>query len=303
MTSWPWMKGIDVAIADPIPPVNEYDERPSVKELIEKKRKIIDLVKADLADEPLYDASKHDDLWILRFVLSHGKKKRAVKAAKVTMAFRQTHKLDDEDFRAFPPAGPRTHPRGKVFKDYLQYCNDDALNFCVPDAKRGVIGFLDVPGIHQHELVKHFPEEEWLPAFLYMSEWSHQWLDYVTRTTGRLTKTLRIANTDGIRVKHINSENQKRDGKAMGIMEDCYPQLLQGIFVCNSPPWIQIPWRIVRPFLPKRVVAKIDFVSPEKNEKERKRFLNYISQENLPVRFGGEKKEWPAIFPVPPLQG
>jgi hypothetical protein len=59
----------------------------------------------------------------------------------------------------------------------------------------------------------------------------------------------------------------KRDGEAMGIMEDCYPQLLQSIFICNPPVWIQIPWRMFRPFLPKRVVSKFDFIAPEKNEK------------------------------------
>jgi hypothetical protein len=70
-SSWPWLKGVEVAVADPIPPVNQYDDRPSVKELIEKHRQSIDQVQLGLKDDPLYDLSKHDDLWILRFVLSH----------------------------------------------------------------------------------------------------------------------------------------------------------------------------------------------------------------------------------------
>ena len=50
MTSWPWMKGIDVAIADPIDPVDKYDVRPSVKELIETHRVKIDKLKGRLEE-------------------------------------------------------------------------------------------------------------------------------------------------------------------------------------------------------------------------------------------------------------
>ena len=39
MTSWPWMKGVGVAVAEPIAPVNEHDDRPSAKALIDDNRK------------------------------------------------------------------------------------------------------------------------------------------------------------------------------------------------------------------------------------------------------------------------
>ena len=65
------MKGIDVAVIDPIPLLNEYDVRPSVKALIFENRKMIDDVKHELQSDPLYRSDKHDELWILRFLLSH----------------------------------------------------------------------------------------------------------------------------------------------------------------------------------------------------------------------------------------
>ena len=68
------MKGVTVAIADPIEPITEFDDRPAVKELIIEYHKQIDVVKKGLEDDPLYKESKHDDLWILRSVvltLSH----------------------------------------------------------------------------------------------------------------------------------------------------------------------------------------------------------------------------------------
>ena len=151
-------------------------------------------------------------------------------------------------------------------------------------------------------MVKNVDGQDWLPSFCYINEWKHQWVDYITRTTGRLTKSVQLADTKGISLGGINSEKCRRDGKVMGIMEDCYPQMLQEILVCNAPAWAQIPWRTCRPLLPKRVVQKIDFVNPAKNEKERKRLFAYISEEHLPARFGGKNEAWPADFP-PPLVG
>ncbi|KAI2510873.1 hypothetical protein MHU86_3494 [Fragilaria crotonensis] len=174
MTSWPWIKGVDVANADPIPLVNEYDERPSVKALINKNRKIIDQMKQEL----LYDADKHGDLRILRFLLSHKKHtKAALKAAKTMLAFRKEHKLDERDIRG--------EPLGKSCKDtavveFLKHLSDDAITFGVPDVKRGVVGFFRYAGIDQHELVKNLDQSFWLSTFCYASKWSFQWTNYIT---------------------------------------------------------------------------------------------------------------------------
>ena len=97
MTSWPWMKGVGVALADPAPPLNEYDDRPSAKALIAENRGVIEQVKKELQGDSLYDAAKHDELWILRFLLSHKlNTKHAVEAAKTTLAFRKEHRLDEK---------------------------------------------------------------------------------------------------------------------------------------------------------------------------------------------------------------
>ena len=83
MTSWPWMQGFDVAIADPIEPVNEHDDRVSVKDLIKEHREKIDKIREGIQDDPLYDPTRHDDLWIVRFWLSHKKSKHEIGRAHV----------------------------------------------------------------------------------------------------------------------------------------------------------------------------------------------------------------------------
>lgn len=123
MACWAWMKGVDDVIADPIAPVDANDARPSVKDLIEDHRKTICEIKSDLEKDPLYSPHKHDDLWILRFVLSHkSNSKVATQAAKTTLLFRQEHKLDEEDIRAFP-AGKENTKCGSL-TNYLKYCTD-----------------------------------------------------------------------------------------------------------------------------------------------------------------------------------
>lgn len=125
MTSWIWMKGVDVAIADPIA-VEENDDRPSIKALVLENRDKIDKLKKQIAKHPLYEGdSKHDDLWILRFLLSHKKKlKPSLKAAETALMFRKEHKFDDTDIRAYP-VGPTA--KNDALQRYLAYCKDDAF--------------------------------------------------------------------------------------------------------------------------------------------------------------------------------
>lgn len=299
MSSWIWMKGLKVAIADAIAPVNDKDVRQSVKDLIAEHRVEIDQIKVVLENDPLYERDKHDDLWIVRFLLSHkNNHKAAIKAAKYTLAFRKEHKLDEQDLRPFPPN--KNAKSEALSQRFLQYCKDDGLLYVVPDVQLGVIGFIRLVSVDSHGIVANVSEKDWLPSFLYLAEWTHQWLDFTTRTTGRLTKSVRFIDFQGMNLALISKEMAKRAGNFAGVMEECYPQAAQTIFLCNTPVWIQKPWRLFRPLLPKRVLAKIDIICPEKNVKERLRLFAYIDEEKLPVRFGGTNPVWPIAFPLPP---
>jgi CRAL/TRIO domain len=295
-SNWPWLKECGLIIADPIPPVNKYDERPSVKVLLTEHQKLIEQVRMELVLDPLYDRNKHDDLWIMRFIMSHKKKlKDSIKAAKRTLLFRKEYGLDDNDIRY------NTSLDGfasQSFERYLKYCKDDVFSFVIPDQQRGVVGFINLGSMDQHELVKNVDNSDWLPCFMFFSEWAYQWIDYVSRTTGRFTKSIRFADASELKMSGLNKELTRRDGEAMGTMEDYYPQLLQTLYVCHAPVWIQVPWRIVRPLFPKRVTSKFDFITPESNEHERERLMKYISIEHLPKRYGGLNEQWPVNFPL-----
>jgi CRAL/TRIO domain len=298
MTSWPWMKDVDVAIAEPAVVNSKDDDRPSIAELIREHRTSIDEIKMELLSEPEFDyENKHDDLWILRFVLSHKKRKQtAVKAAKHTLAFRKEYELDERDIR-FSPPGPESDC--EAIRRYSVYCDDDTFQWTLPDPQRGVVTFIRYAGLDQHGVVANVAEEDWVPVFVHISEWAHQWLDRISRTSGRLTKNTRLVDLAGMTMRAFSMKNTKRDSKVMNMMEDCYPQLLKSIYVVNPPLWVDAVWTVMRPLMAKRVVEKFDIIHPSTNEHDRERLHTAIESRLLPVRFGGENKQWPVTFPLP----
>ena len=84
----PRMKGVTIAIADPIYPVDAHDVCPSVKDLLKEHGTKIDKIRDALVEDLFYDPAKHNYLWMLRFALSHKKSRNTIAAAKHTQQFR-----------------------------------------------------------------------------------------------------------------------------------------------------------------------------------------------------------------------
>jgi CRAL/TRIO domain len=284
MTSWIWMKGINIAIADPIEPVCLDDDRQSVKGLIEEHWDKINEIREGIVNHVYYDSNKHDDLWIVRFYLSQKSIKKAIACANYTLNFRNEHRLDEIDIRAIAPQQVQS---GIVYEFLNCFKYNDAMIYTHPHPQRGVVCFFKLSSIDQHNVVTTLSEEKWLPMFVYCSEWTFQWLDYVTRTTGRLTKSIRFIDVKGFTFSSFSRECSKRDGKVMKIMEDCYPQLLGSIFTINVPFFIDTIWNLYKLVLPKRVVDKFNIIKPFERENDRKKLLRYISENDVPDYVGG----------------
>jgi hypothetical protein len=125
--TWPWMKDGTVAATTtttPAPPAHAMDDRPALVDVIAAHRTKIDQVGAALATDPLYQPNKHDDLWILRFLLSQKNVQAAIKAALSTLQFRAQHKLDETDIRYSPPS---PNVRCESFRKFYDYCQADTF--------------------------------------------------------------------------------------------------------------------------------------------------------------------------------
>ena len=313
-TTWPWLQDTGLFDDDnnytittsggqlrllvqdpPLAPVDELDSRPTVRDLVARHETSIERLAQDLAaTEPvLYHADKHDALWLLRYVLSHkGNYTAALTSARETLRFRHEHQLDETDLRGQPFAASLR----PALKKYRRHCTEDAVLPILPNMQRGVVMFLRMAGVNAEAVYENLTEEEALENHIYQAEWTFQWLDYVTRTTGRLTKSLRIVDCEGYSLSTMtNRQVQGRNAKIAALMDSHYPQLLGRLLVIHASSWIYQPWRLLRPLFPKRLVEKVDFIDPFRRPKDLLKILSFVSKDFLPARYGGLNQVWPLI--------
>jgi len=300
--TWLWMKDTKSRIEHPIAHVDEHDKRPPVKALILKHRHEIDQLRARLEGDPLFNPRKHDDLWVMRFLFSHRfHQDNAFNAAQSTLAFREEHNLDHWDIRHIEVQAhalleadyPFAHAASKM---YECYDTEDTMIYYIPNTQRGVVGFLHLATRNQHRMAAELNDQDSFEAHLFSTEWKFQWLDYLTRSTGLLTKYLSIADCQGVNRGMMNKESKRQDGAAAKIMEDKYPQLLGTMVVVNAPIWVNVVFAVIKPFVPKRLLEKINVLKPLKKERDLLALQEYVGLEDLPTKYGGRLQEWPPPY-------
>ena len=278
----------------PVPRIEAHGRR-RVADLMAMHESDLVALRACVCHEDHYDARRHDDLFLLRFLLTHLAKGRggidaAAKAATATIAWRAAHGLDDP---ALICGGDAALEAGPVAKFYAALSARDAISYYVPDGDRGPV-LVAVPGLLDfHHMVAAMSEEEQTVAHRLSNEWLWRQCDEVTRRTGFLTKYVRLIDLNGMSLRGISRNFQKRDAKNSKAIEDYYPQLLGAVFICHAPRWMQGVWRGLRRVMPTRVVEKVDFLEPLTNAMERQKLQRWIAIENLPRCFGGACNTWP----------
>lgn len=276
------------------------DHRPLISDLLKKHGDKIEEVRNIIKEESLYNkddnAKRYDDIWILRFVLSHKKNvKSAAKAAIKTMQYREEWKLNEMgDIRhKFPSqtAGDDQWPFTAAFN--TNSATDDCMLHTQPDDNRGIITYIRLQDLNQQGLYESTTIEDMKQTYIYLNECIFQVHDAVTRKTGRLTKHLRIVDMGNLGFRDMHMKYLKRDGEASKYTEDFYPQALGAIVAVNAPVWVSGIWKIARPFFPSRFAEKVNISGSKISSKDTEFFLKFISKENLPVSLGGSNKEWP----------
>jgi CRAL/TRIO domain len=285
----PWVDK-DRSQMDPLPLSNDYDTRPSTRDLIVEHRVAIEDMRQKLKDDPLFDPEKHDDLWLLRYILSHKTSTKAATAAKKFLVYRKVHGWDERDIRKDVPG---IDCSVESVRKYFVIHEEHSMIFSHPDPDRGIVMFLTLKGLNQTAMTK-IPDEEW--PFGYFLEWMFQCLDSATRRTGRLTKGIRFLDLKGYSLSQNNRECINRNAKNARECQDHYPQMLASIYVVNVVPVLQACYRLLRPLLPKRFTEKLNAIAPHKKESERLLLLAHMNDKDLPVKFGGSHEAWPPSY-------
>ena len=262
------------------------DPRPAVTDLIEKHGSQIKDIGQLLQHDPLYDPNIQDDLWILRYFLSHKNVCKAADAAKATLQYRKEYKLDEVgDIREqWDPnyAFQQEHD----LKGYHSCFEKDSVINAIPDRNRGVISYIIMKGIDQTKIVQTIDDDAAFNHYVRFNEWLFQVNDEVTRRTGRLTKALKVVDLKGMKLRHVNRAYIKRDAKLNKKLQDFYPQSLGSMLVINAPPIFESIWSMFRPFFPKRMAEKVNVVNPKKQPSDMLHFTKFVSEEDVPEMYG-----------------
>ena len=275
------------------------DDRPFIEDLLVEHSSDIATVRAALQQtrpSALYDPSRHDDIWILRFVMSHKTDiDAASRAAIETIEFRREYKLDDVDLRGLIKHldGVTEVGYGLPHNEKMEACSRKYVSINVlPDVNRGPIMYVFMDKIDMNKLNDIATQEDLKNSYIYGNEALYQVLDGITRKTGRLTKLIKVVDLGGVALRKMNRGYLSKDSAAAKEIDDYFPQLLGGMFILHSPKWINVIWKFARPLMPKRVVEKIDFL-PKNMEKVQGIMARFVSKENLLEQYGGENNEWP----------
>lgn len=265
--------------------------RTSVPELIVEHAEQLAALRSAVCDDPLFDPKRHDEIWLLRFVLSHKSNIPAsASAVRGCLAFRKQHNMDDPNL---PICGPAALEVPEVAKLFSLMASPAAQLYYTPDANRGAILIITPAMVNTHAIIDNLSIEEHFLEQRLAAEWLFRQGDETTRRTGYLTKYVRLVNLDGMTLSKLNRDFMKRLAAIAGQMEESYPQMLGRVFVCNAPGWMYAVFRTMRPLLPARVVEKVDFLAPRRHERDRDRLLQHVALEDLPEFLGGARTTWP----------
>ena len=278
------------------------DDRPLIKDLLEHHAVEIDELRTIIEKEDTYSKDLYDEIWMLRYLLSHKKVSKASDAAIKTMRYRQEKKLNELGDIRNKIIDHRNREDGRTFdiqKKYLQFSRDSTgLMYAQPDLDRGVVEIVTPSKLDMLSIVKNMSLDDVLDMYILCNEIVYQILDDVTRRTGRLTKALKILDFTDFGLSGFHWQYARRDIAARRQIETLYPQLLGKVVLVNVGSWFATMWKVMKPILPKSSVEKISFVQPGKNANDVSHFLKYVSADNLWERYGGANKDWPVTPPV-----
>jgi len=216
----------------------------NVELLMARHRETIDKIRAELGEE--INDKDHDDLFILRYVLSFKAVEPACDAIRKCLAWRSEnrHILDLVDRNEQVPS--RAMIASYAISDYHPKPMADGGPLLVTRA-----GLCDLSSLLSHVSMKDLVE--WL---MWLNEWGYRECDRVTRETGRLTKL--------VRVNDLNHASILQDrgffsaiGKASKVASYCYPQLVDKNVILNAPSLISIVLKVAAQFVSANTMSKV----------------------------------------------
>lgn len=257
-------------------------DSPVGKLLAEHAAAIAEL-RALLSSEDGFDPAEHDELHLLRFLLSHAlSPRRAARAFTAGMHWRREHDIDS--IRQSVLAGlPQSGFDGfrKIHRN-LPY-------WILTGAPSQPAVFVSAAEVNLDALMAETTLEEYVRYMFFFNEYTAARCDAATRRTGRLVKVVRLIDARGLGLRHLNVRFYQAVAAAARGSENAYPQLLGAFFLANAGPTLKLLWeRTLVPLIPKRVLEKSHVIEPLTSAADRAKLATWLPAHAMPVQVGGE---------------
>ena len=236
-----------------------------------------------------YDPTQHDDLWCLRFLLSHKlAPPKAVAAMAAALELRHTMGLDEVavHVRTLPcerwPAWAAFEECLPLFAVYTHWPHPDG----------GLIHLCRAPEVDLRALAAKIDKLEFF--LKYALEWNFQILDDASRRCGRILKITRVFDCPGFSPRRQLSLAAVRKLTALSAQwESLYPQLLGVQLFCHVPKVLRgLLDHVIVPLFPARLTEKTRVIAPRERADDRAALLAWIGEGDvgaawLPKYLGG----------------
>jgi hypothetical protein len=256
-----------------------------IQALIRTHGILIAALRKLVVNEPLYSAREHDDLSLLRFLLSHSLSvERAARAFRTALEWRAAHGVDAI------AAELRAGLRQPDFPHYARV--QQGMPFHLLGFETGVeqpVMYISVPELKIPQMMRDgLTADQYVLYNRYLTEHIWQTVDAAQRRTGRLVKLVRVIDARDMSLRHVSMKFFNAVAAAARGAEDVYPQMIGGFFLCNTGSAMKFFFEhTIRPLLPSRVVGKTAFYEPLLQPADLEALLGWLPRERLPIAVGG----------------
>lgn len=256
--------------------------------LLEEHREHLDALKDIVSRYAGFDAARHDDLCLLRYILTHKEVKASADAFRSSLSWRAEHKMDEFAERIRREDLDQSRVDGyDVISRYLPF------HLIVAKGQDGgarlPIVFISAKEADPAGLMTHVSPDAYSAYIHRFTELVAIFCDLETRRTGRLVRQLRLVDCTGLGVHHINVPYLRMVASALKGAETSYPQLLGSMIICNGSMSFSVLWSsTLRHLLPKRMVEKAAILRPSSNARDCERLFELLPRSCVPLQLGGD---------------
>lgn len=245
--------------------------------------KILTSLKNGTGDDapslPVGEGTPYDDIWALRFCLSHDEDDEALATARKTLSWRKEHA------EMLEKAAKRE--RVKKFASIERFVAADYHG----EDKRGNPVYCIRAGIsNPSAMMDAHTKDEVLMFMMYRKEIGFLIADERTRRTRKLHKLITVNDLNHVSLMAGTDKRfQKVLGESSKMSETLYPQLLDRAVLINVPYIFSVIWSMVRGLISAKTKAKVAICPGDtlKGDVSKCPFAKHVKMETIPTFMGG----------------